>query len=344
MSDGGAGRAAVDGPGAAGEPLLRAEGLRHGYGDGRVALDGVDLAVGRGEVLGLMGANGAGKSTLLRVLAGALEPDAGRVERFPSDAAAADVPGPGRDTLRRVSAVFDRSPFADSLSGLENVLRLLDLRGVPAAESRERASGWLERFGMSARAGDPVGAYSRGMRRKTDLALSFAAGAELLLLDEPLEALDVEARSTLARGLEEHADSGGAAVLSGHQAPFMESVCDRVAFLAGGGVAASGRPEELLAAVEEGTTIEVELAAGGSLSAAADGGDGAALCPPGVSLVGRVGRTLRFSSSDGGAALPGLCARLLDRGARVEGVRVRRPDLDDAYLALAGEPLREEGR
>lgn len=336
------GEAAPIRPAASGETVLRVAGLRHAYGDGRAALAGVDLAVARGEVLGLMGPNGSGKSTLLRILAGGLEPDAGRVERFPAEAGGSDGARPSRSSLRRTAAVSDRSPFADSLSGLENVVRLLELRGAAPAASRERASAWLGRFGLSGRARDPVGSYSRGMRRKTDLALSFAVEPDLLLLDEPLEALDAEARSTLARGLEERARAGGAAVISGHAASYMEEVCGRVAFLRRGEVAALGRPQELMSAVEEGTTLEFELSGGeGGLAAAAAGPD---LCPSGVSLVGRAGRTLRFSSRDGGAALPELCSRLLERGARVEGVRVRRPDLDDAYLALVGEPLREGDR
>lgn len=345
MSAAAAGEDAPSRPPASGETVLRVAGLRHAYGDGRPALAGVDLSVARGEVVGLMGPNGSGKSTLLRILAGGLEPDAGRVERFPAEAGGSDGARPARSSLRRTAAVSDRSPFADSLSGLENVVRLLELRGAAPAASRERASAWLGRFGLSGRARDPVGSYSRGMRRKADLALSFAAEPDLLLLDEPLEALDAEARSTLARGLEERARAGGAAVISGHAASYMEEVCGRVAFLRRGEVAALGRPQELMSAVEEGTTLEFELSGAGDGLAPAEGRPaGPDLCPPGVSLVGRAGRTLRFSSRDGGAALPELCSRLLERGARVEGVRVRRPDLDDAYLALVGEPLREGDR
>ena len=216
-ADGDEGRARRD-------PIARVGAVRHAYGDGRPALRGVDLAVQGGEALGLMGPNGSGKSTLLGILAGTVEPEEGRVERFPSAAGS----GATADPPRRTAAVFDRSPFADSLSGMENVVRLLALRGLPVADARERGARWLDRFGLSGRTGDPVGTYSRGMRRKTDLALAFASSADLLLLDEPLEALDAGARSTLARCLEERVESGAAAVVTGHGAAFMERVCGRV--------------------------------------------------------------------------------------------------------------------
>lgn len=308
------------------EPEVRAEGIRHAWGEGRPALRGVDVEARPGEVLGLMGPNGAGKSTLLRVLGGALDPDRGRVVR---SAGAGSL-------LRRTATVLDRSPFADSLPGRENVARLLQLRGLPGREARDRAEHWLERFGLGDRSEDPVETYSRGMRRKTDLALAFAARAELLLLDEPLGALDAGARRMLARGLRRRARAGRATVVTGHGAAFMEDVCDRIAFLRDGRLAAVGSPEQLIGVVEAGSTIEVELAGPAADRVAREGG-----WPPGVRLAGRAGGTLRFSAGDGGAALPELSARLRDRGAEIIGVRIRRPDLDDAFLALAGEPLRE---
>ena len=309
--------------------MVRAEGIRHARGEGRPALRGVSLEARRGEVLGVMGPNGSGKTTLLRVLAGALEPDAGRVER--------PAGGGGSAALRRTATVLDRSPFADGLPGRENVIRLLELRGVAGPDAGDHADRWLQRFGLADRSGDPVGTYSRGMRRKADLALAFGAAADLLLLDEPLEALDAAARSALARSLRDAARAGRTAVVTGHAAAFMEGVCDRIAFLRGGEIVAAASPEELIGAVGAPTTIEVELA-----GPAEEAVSGDVPWPSGVRLAGRAGGgTLRFSARNGGASLPELSDRLLDRGAEITGVRIRRPDLDDAFLALAGEPLRE---
>lgn len=327
MSAGGAGSA------------VRVRGLCHAYSDGPRALAAVDLEGRWGEVLGLMGPNGSGKSTLLRAVARTLVPTAGSVDLSPNGTADGERP----------AVVFDRSPFADELPARENVSRLLELRGATRREARRRADAWLDRFGLPERADDPVGGFSRGMRRKTDLAAAFAAGADLLLLDEPLEGLDAPARGTLATALAEHADRGGAALLTGHSARFMERVCHRVVFLGGGEVVARGSPEELIREVDADTTVAVELdGAGGGLEAGLgstgrDDAPGTDSWPPDVRLVGREGDTLRFAAGDGGASLPALCRLLLDRGAGIAGVRVRRPDLDDAYLARAGEPLSEDG-
>lgn len=313
---------------------LRAASLTRSYGGSRPALRDVDLTVHRGEVVGLMGPNGSGKSTLVRLLAGALDPGAGRIEPFP------DEPGTAGPRRRR-AAVFDRSPFAECLSGLENGARLLALRGHPRSAARGRAGEWLARFGLQERREEPVSSYSRGMRRKTDLAVAFAAGADLLLLDEPVGALDAAARRVLTESLAEHASADGAAVVTGHVAPFMERTCHRVVFLRQGEVVGRGPPAALVAALEAETTIEVEVeaATGGAVAEAGAGG-----WPRGVRLVGRAADgTLRFGSSRGGAALPAICDRLLEEGAEIRGVEVRRPGLGDAYLAAAGEPLRGGG-
>lgn len=323
--------------------VVRLERVSHSYSGDRPALRELDLVVPRGSVLGLMGPNGSGKSTLVRLLAGAVAPDEGRVERIPGRPGDAGDP---RGWLRSTASVFDRSPFAEDLGGGENAARLLSLRGLPREAARARAGEWMERFGLGERANDPVKTYSRGMRRKTDLATAFASEPELLLLDEPAEGLDAAARSELARGLARHASGGGAAVLTGHAARFVEEVCGRVVLLRGGRALARGSPEELIGAVDAPTTIEVELGGSAELPPAAaevagdepEGGP----WPPGVRLVGRAGGSLRFSARNGGRELPGLAAALLGRGAEITGVRVRRPDLADAYLALAGEPLRKE--
>lgn len=316
------------------ETAFRLAGVRHAFPDGGPALRDVDVRCEHGRVLGLMGPNGSGKSTLLRVLAGAIDPDRGRVER----------PAGGGESHRRTAAVFDRSPFADALGGRANVEALLGLRRLRRADARSRAETWLERFGLSDRAEDPVGSYSRGMRRKTDLAAAFASDPELVLLDEPLHGLDASARGTLGRSLEEHARDGGTAVVADHDAAFMEAACHRVIFLRDGEIAAEGGPSELIDAVSAATAIEVELAAGSGGLERLDGRAALrSLCPRGVRPLGRTGEgTLRFTSRRGGEPLPELSRRLLDRGAEIAGVRIRRPDLDDAFHELVGRPLRGE--
>lgn len=313
------------------EAAFRASGVSHAYPRQRdAALDRIDLSCVRGLVLGLMGPNGSGKTTLLAVLATSLRPDAGTVDLFPGRSSTRD------SARRRIAAVFDASPFADALSGRENLLRVLDLRGLDGDRARRRADRWLERFGLRERRHDPVAEYSHGMRRKTDLAAAFAADPELLLLDEPTAGLDAGARRTLAAALREHADDGGAAVVADHAPRFLEEVCGEVAFLSEGRLLDRGPPRQLMEAVDAPTILVVGLAAGaGSGSSVPDD------LPRGVEAMGRTGEGIRFRAP-GGAVLPELCEALQAGGGEITSVRVRRPDLDDAFLARTGRSPAED--
>lgn len=326
---------------------MAARGLVYRYPDGRRALDGVDLEAARGEVLGLMGPNGSGKSTLLRVVAGALEPAAGRVRRFPEEG-----PGDGREPARRrrTAAVFETLPFVDALSGRENLLSLLELRGCRREAAAAEVDAWLERLGLDGRAGDPVGAYSHGMRRKLALAEALASPADLLLLDEPLDGLDAPGRRTLGRALRAAADRGRTAVLAAHDAPFLEEVCDRVLLLHRGRTLAEGPPRSLVERLGRSTVFEVETAGvpdavlgegpeGDGEPAGAGQGDArrAARLPEGVEFLGPGDGGLHFSAEDGPGRLPELCGYLLEEGIRMEALRIRGPDLADVYLSMTGE-------
>ena len=322
------------GAGSGERPAFRADRLSYAYpGRSARALDGVEAACPRGAVLGLMGPNGSGKSTLLALLATSLRPDAGRLELLGRPAP------PGAGVRRRIATVFDSSPFADALSGRENVVRLLELRGIGPGEARRRADRWLRRFGLGPRADDPVETHSHGMRRRTDLAAALAARPELLLLDEPLSGLDAASRRTLSAALEGLTDRGGAAVIAEHAPRFLASACDEVAFLVEGRIPARGAPAELMAGVGAGTTVTVGVEPGSGR--AAPGRPAPADLPPGVELVGRTGAgELRFRTA-GSGRLPGLCEAVLDAGWEIGSVRVRRPDLDDAFLARTGRSAAE---
>lgn len=308
---------------------FRAASLSYAYpGQPGLALDHLELACPRSSVLGLMGPNGSGKSTLLAVLATSLRPREGRLELL------GRRPAPADRVRRRIATVFDASPFAEALSGRENLVRLLGLRGLSADVGRRRADRWLGRFGLEGRADDPVGTYSHGMRRKTDLAAAFAAEPELLLLDEPLGGLDAAARRTLSVALRDLVERGGAAVIAEHAPDFLAAACDEVAFLCDGRIPARGTPAELMASVDAATTVVVGGEAG-------SGGSTPDELPPGVRMVGRAGGDeLRFRAP-GSGSLPGICSAVLAAGWTIESVRVRRPDLDDAFLARTGRSASE---
>jgi molybdate transport system ATP-binding protein len=176
----------------------------------------LDLAVAAGETLALLGPNGSGKTTTLRVLAGLLRPTTGTVSL-----AGAVLDGPGRPHVpaehRRVGVVFQDYRLFPHLSALENVAFGLRARGVPRARARSTAAGWLERVGLSAVAASRPNALSGGQAQRIALARALAPAPDLLLLDEPLAALDAATRMDLRADLRRHLEGfAGATVLVTH--------------------------------------------------------------------------------------------------------------------------------
>jgi ABC-2 type transport system ATP-binding protein len=225
------------------ESLLVVEAVTKRYGETR-AVDGVSLRVGAGEVYALVGANGAGKSTLIRMITGLSEPDAGRVEvcgeemgRHPSAA------------KRRVGYLPEELYFYERLTGREYLRLVAGLKGADEGQ----AAGEVEFFELKAVEGKWVGGYSLGMRKKLGLAAAFLGAPRVLVLDEPLNGLDVEMMRKLRLRIERERDAGCAFVVSSHVMSFVERVADRVGVMGAGRVVAEGSPAELrrLAALAE---------------------------------------------------------------------------------------------
>ncbi|MFZ9629726.1 MAG: ABC transporter ATP-binding protein [Ilumatobacteraceae bacterium] len=204
----------------------------------------VSLEVAPGEVLAVLGPNGSGKSTLLRALAGLQPLDAGRVAvggRVLDDVAAAQFVAPEQ---RHVAVVFQDHLLFRHLSVLENVAFGLRARGVDREDARRRAPEWLERVGLADRANDRTQRLSGGQQQRIALARALVTEPMLLLLDEPLSALDVGTRRETRRELREHltgyAARGGVTVLVTHDPVDAYALADRVAVLDTGRVAQVG--------------------------------------------------------------------------------------------------------
>jgi molybdate transport system ATP-binding protein len=223
--------------------LLAELGLRLG----RLALE-AELAVASGELVVLLGPNGAGKTTLLRALAGLVPLDRGRVVldgEVLDDAAT----GEHMPTERRpIGFVFQDYLLFPHLSALENVAFGLRARGLPRSEARRRAAGWLERVGLAEHAGSRPRALSGGQAQRVALARAMVADPRLLLLDEPLAALDAATRTQVRRDLRHHlAAFGGTRLLVTHDPMEAMVLADRLVVLEGGRVTQTGTPGEVSA-------------------------------------------------------------------------------------------------
>jgi ABC-2 type transport system ATP-binding protein len=245
---------------------LRVTGLTRRYGD-FTAVDGLDLEVRPGEILGFLGPNGAGKTTTLRCCAGLLRPDAGEISI--AGASLARQPLRARASL---GFVPDRPFLYERLSAIE----MLDLVGalydVPAPLARGRAEELLRRLELES-ADDLIDTYSLGMRQKTALAAALIHDPPLLLLDEPLVGLDPRGARAFKDLVRERARRGFGVLVSTHLLEVAERLCDRVAILHHGRGIAEGSLADLRGA-SRATLEDVFLALTGGERESRDPGGG----------------------------------------------------------------------
>ncbi|MEU2915730.1 ATP-binding cassette domain-containing protein [Streptomyces massasporeus] len=232
---------------------IEVEGLVKRFGAHR-ALDGLDLAVPAGQILGLLGPNGAGKTTTVRVLATLLQPDAGRARIFGYDV----VKEPHQ--VRRCIALTGQFASVDgNISGRENLYLIARLLGVPARRARSEADGMLERFRLAEAGGKPAREYSGGMRRRLDLAASLMGEPRLICLDEPTTGLDPHSRNELWAMVKERAQAGATVLLTTQYMEEAEALADSVVVVDKGRVTAADTAAELRARVG-GRTLEIRPA------------------------------------------------------------------------------------
>ena len=305
------------------------EGLVKRFGE-TTALDGVDLAVRSGTVLGLLGPNGAGKTTAVRVLATLLRPDAGH-----ATVGGYDVVRQAHQVRQLIGLTGQYASVDENLTGAENLLLIGRLLGIPKRDAKARARELLASFGLEDAADRAAKTYSGGMRRRLDLAASLVGRPRMLYLDEPTTGLDPRSRLELwelVRGLV----TGGVTVLLTTQ--YLEEadqLADEIAVIDHGRVIATGTPDELKAKTGSQTLVVRP----------ADPED----LPTVVSVVAEV--TFNQPEVAGPivtgpvtepAMLPAVVRRLDDAGVVVTELALRSSSLNEVFLSLTGHPATED--
>jgi ABC-2 type transport system ATP-binding protein len=201
-----------------------------------VAVNEVSLAVSAGEIYGLLGANGAGKSTLMRMITGIAAADSGRVLIH-----GVEIAKDGPKAKQHLGYLAEELILYERLTGREYLELVAGLRGTDPA----RITQELAFFELNAVADKWAGGYSLGMRKKLGLAAAFVSQPAVVILDEPLNGLDVEMMRKLRFRLEADRDAGRSAIVSSHVMSFVERICDRVGVLRGGRMVAEGTPDQL---------------------------------------------------------------------------------------------------
>ena len=221
----------------------------------------VSFTLGKGEVVGLLGPNGAGKSTTIKIMAGILAPGGGTitVAGFPLPARAIDV-------KQRIGYVPETAVLFDSLTGQEFLELSGRLHNVPEDTLQARIRAMLETFNLLSDRSSRLDSYSKGMRQKILIAAALLHNPELILLDEPLSGLDVNAAIMIKDLIASLAAGGKTILYSSHVLDVVEKVCDRVLIIHQGKLIADGTAASLKASTNESTLEDVFRSLTGSAS------------------------------------------------------------------------------
>jgi len=310
---------------------VRARALVKHYGEIR-ALDGVDLTVPHGSILGLLGPNGAGKTTAVRILATLLRPDSGTAE-----VAGVDVLKNPREVRRRIGLSGQYAAVDEYLTGFENLDMIGRLYHLGRKASRERARELLAQFRIED-AGDRMAkTYSGGMRRRLDLAGALVADPPVLFLDEPTTGLDPRGRTDMWEVIQGLVAGGTSLLLTTQYLEEADLLADNIVVINHGRVIAEGNADQLKAQVG-GERLEITVADATQLAAACE-----LLEPIGVgkASVDHHGHSLHLPVSGGAAVLIEALRRLDAAQIVLDDVGLRRPTLDDVFLSLTGHPAEE---
>jgi ABC-2 type transport system ATP-binding protein len=301
--------------------VIRAAGLEFRYGGGAPVLKGIDLEIGVGEVVAIVGPAGSGKSTLLRLFAGLLAPTGGTLE------VRARRTSRGRVMLGFAAEV---EPHFESMTGEQNALFFARAAGVGKSDAAASIAEHMGLLGLAEDARRPVSEYSFEARRRLLLVEALAHRPALTLLDDPFLGLDPTARSALIHVLRLQSAQRGSVVVTGPRLKLLPELADRILFLHEGRIVTGGRVAELLASLGGATRIEIAFE---RRPQRVD-----AQFRPGTRVLSD-GDPFVVEASRGPAAVGEVCAALTATGAVIKSVSVRQADLEEVFRRATGVEL-----
>ncbi|HXC77406.1 MAG TPA: ATP-binding cassette domain-containing protein [Candidatus Acidoferrum sp.] len=304
-----------------------ATGLRKSYGE-KVVLDGIDLDIPEASIFALLGPNGAGKTTAVQILSTYIRADGGEVRIAGHDLAREP------DAVRAAIGVTGQFSAVDKLlTGEENLILMADLHHLGRREGRRRAAELLKRFDLEEAGGKMLAAYSGGMRRRLDLAMTLIGDPKIIFLDEPTTGLDPRSRLTMWQIIRDLAAGGVTIFLTTQYLEEADQLANRIAVLDRGKIVAEGTPDDLKRRIPGGH-IRLQLADSATLAIASRVLDAGSRDEDAL--------TLKVPTDGGVRSLRRVLDQLDRENIEVDGFTVHTPDLDDVYFALTGHPSAEK--
>jgi ABC-2 type transport system ATP-binding protein len=311
-------------------PAVEASGLIKKFGK-VTALDGFDLRVEHGQVVGLLGPNGAGKTTAVRIFGTLLKPDAGT-----ATVAGFDVVKQANEVRATIGLTGQYAAVDEYLTGRENLRMFGDLYHLRPAYVRSRADELLEMFDLTDAADRPVRTYSGGMRRRLDLASSLIAKPRILFLDEPTTGLDPRSRIDLWNVIGELVRDGTTVLLTTQYLEEADRLADDIVVIDHGRVIAHGTSEMLKEQIG-GDRVEVTVLQPEHTAQAR-----AALASLATGEILDQDLHVSVPVSGGSTVLIDAVRALDASGVEVSDIALRRPTLDDVFLSLTGHSAEDE--
>lgn len=297
-------------------------------GKGVLAVDHISFDVRQGEVFGFLGPNGAGKTTTQRMLTTLLEPTEGRIVINGHDLTHDAYP-----VKRQMGLVPEESNVYTELTAWGNLMFTARLYRVPRVECAARARELLETFGLWEKRDVKVEDFSKGMRRRLSIAMAIIHQPTLLFMDEPTPGLDAQSARAIRDLIRQLNAEGTTIFLTTHQIEEANQLCDRVAIIHHGQIAAIDTPEQLKRAFQRVQSVEVALEPDGQVHGKV------LVALPGVTTPVKMGDKWRLYTEDPSALLPRVMDYARSHGLRVVSLSTLGPSLEDVFLEITGRQV-----